>query len=518
MGIPELLGKGKIKLAILGVSGVALLSKVFGLLREMVIAEKFGTSHAYDLLLIGIAAPAFFQMVFSNATNFLVVPFLSKRLGDNPNGIGWRSFWKAFDSLLGISLLLGITVMLAAPALVRLIAPSLSPGDFEQGVFYCRMISIIIVLGFIESLLRSALNVKKVFVYPAVGAIILNLSIIIIIYLFAEELSVASLILAFFLGHFLQVIFLSFKLAGFGIVQHFEWKLFDKEVLQILNVGGVVVLVELLIRSYFLIDRHFASALEPGVISALSYAGLLMMLPVNIVGSSIASVTFPYLSEKGSQEHISDFAHLLHKTIRFSLVMGIPCSIFYIMFARELTAAAFFRGAFDLNSLELTSQILILLAPNLLFLFFTSILLQACYSAGRQKAVLLIAIIAITSKAILAGLFSHFFGYRGIALSITAVEFLTMAMMIFLLFRDKRITGLKNLLNLAGKTLAISLPIIGLGLIFKSFPDFDMGAGIISKFRIIPAAVTSFIIFMGLGYWIKLDEVRTLTGYFKRGN
>ncbi len=508
-------GGGKIRLAILGVSGVAIFSKIFGLLREMVIADKFGTSHEYDLFLIGVAAPSFFQMVLANATNYIMVFFLSKNLTDTQDGTNWRSFWKAFNSLLVISLLLGGLIALLAPVLVRLIAPGLSVEDFGHGVFYCRAVSILIVLCFIESLVRSALNVKKIFVYPALGSIILNLSIIVIISLFAGRLSVVSLLLALFLGHLLQIIFLLFKLSEFRLARDFEFKFFDKEVAKILNVGGIVILVELLIRSYFLIDRHFASDLEPGVVSALSYAGLLALLPASVVGGSIASVTFPYLSERGSREQIPEFANLLHKTIRFSLVVGIPCSLFYIMFAKELTAAAFFRGAFDLNSLQLTSQVLVYMSPYLLFVFFTPVFLQACYSAARHRAVLLIAVVAIGMKVALTGLFKNLFGFRGIAISITTVEFLTMAMMTYILIHNKRMISLKDLALTAGKTLIISLPIIGLSLIFRNFPEFSMHMELMSKFRVIPAAVASFIIFIGLGYWMKLDEVRALIGYLK---
>jgi len=504
-------------MAVLGVSGIALFSKAFGLLREMVIADKFGTSHQYDLLLIGIAVPSFFQMVFSNATNFLIVPFLSRRFKENQNREDWGGFWKAFNTLFVMSLLLGLIVALGAPALVRLIAPSLSNADYTLGVFYCRVISVLISLGFVEALLRSALNVKKIFVYPAIGAIILNLSIIIIISILANELSVSSLILALILGHLLQVIFLSLKLAGYGIGKYFELKILDKDVLHIARVGGIVILVELLIRSYFLVDRHYASNFEPGVVSALSYAGLLVMLPISIVGASLASVTFPYLSEKCGNDDIPDFANLLHKTVRFSLVIGIPCVIFYIMFARELTAAAFFRGAFDLRSLELTSRILIYMSPYLLFLFFTPVLLQTCYSVGHQKAVLLIAIITVTAKVVLTGLFSRIFGFRGIALSISAVEFIMLGLMCLVLIRDKRLYGSRDLLMIAAKAILISIPIIGIGLLFKGLPEFARNMDIISRFRVVPAAIISFIIFMGLGYLIKIDEIHAIVGYFRGG-
>jgi putative peptidoglycan lipid II flippase len=509
--------EGKIRGAVLGVSGAAILSKAFGFLREATIADRFGTFPQYDLLLVGIAAPIFLNMAISNAANFLIVPFLSKSFVEGGLESGWKKFWRLFFTLLAVSLAAAAATFAAAPLLVKIIAPSLEIQDMEKGIWYCRLISGLITLGFVETILRSALNVRKVFVYPAIGSIILNITIIVVIAVLSKTLSVLSLILAMYVGHLATIIFLSARLAGLGLMRHFEARIFDPEITRALGAGGAIIAVEFLMRSYFMVDRHFASELESGVISGLSYAGLLIMLPISVAGASIATVTFPYLSDRAGKKRSLEFVSLLNKAIRISIALGIPCSIFYAMFAREITAAAFFRGAFDGASLELTSRLLTFMSPQILFLFLAPLLLQACYSTGRQKTVLVVAVISIIAKLALAWALSRLFNYPGIALSIAAIEALMTVLMLCVLARDNKVSEAKRAATTAIKAAFASVPIVAIGLAAKSLPEINQGADIISKFRIIPIGVVSSFFFYLLSRLIRLDEIRFATPFTKGG-
>jgi putative peptidoglycan lipid II flippase len=499
--------EARIRQAIIGVSGIAILSKLLGFLREMVIAERFGTSRQYDILLIGIAAPIFFNLVLVNATNFLVVPFLSKKMSQDSNS-GWRSFWSLANSFLIIVILLVLAIIAAAPLLVKIVGPSLAGDSLQNGILYCRIISLLVLLGFLESFFRSALNVKKEFVYPATGTIILNVIAISIIYLFSGSMSVMAILIGLLVGSFCQVLFLFLKLLGFKVSRHFHMTLFDADARGLLAVGGMIIIVELISRTYFLIDRFYASDLAPGVVSALNYGSLLVMLPVSVAGLAIANVTFPYLSDRLHGDQPGRFAELLRSTIQLSLVVGVPCGIFYLFFAHELTAAVFLRGAFDLDSLAMTSRLLIFLVPHLVSLFLYSILIQACYASGRQKYVLVIAVAAVILKFIMTGIFKELLNYSGIALATSVVEVLTLGLLMMVLARDNQIVGVRTHLVTLGKVVLASLPMMAIGIYYLSLPDFVVGMNLIRKMRVVPAFIFSAIGFVMIGYMIRIPEVR----------
>jgi len=501
-------GVGGIKQAIFGVSGVVLVSKLLGFIREMVIAERFGTSLEYDIFLIAIAAPIFFNVVIVRAINFLAVPFLSRKLSGEGSDNDPREIWSVLNSLFAVVLSIIVFLVLAAPLLVRLIGPDLDGEKLSRGVFYCRAISILVFFGFAESFLRSALNVKKYFVYPAFGTIVLNLVAISVIYIFSGELSVAAILLGLILGYFLQVVFLLSKVWNISIFDKFRLTMFGPEVRKVLSIGGVIIAVEFLVSTYFLIDRYFASGMQEGVVSALNYCSLLIMLPVSIVGFAIASVIFPYLSENATSDKLDRFRNMLHSALSMALVVGLPCAIFYFFFAEELTAAVFLRGAFDLYSLEITSNILIMLAPYLVCLFVYTILVQSCYSAGRQKAVFVIAVVSIVVKFFLTWWFKTLFDYPGIGMATSVVQIFTVLMLSVLLIRANRLGDLGRLSLTTIKVLAASTPILATGYFFGQLPDFVAGMSLPSKLRVIPAGLISFLGFVIIGYLAKVDIIR----------
>jgi putative peptidoglycan lipid II flippase len=504
--------ESRIRQAIFGVSGIAILSKLLGFVREMVIAERFGTSHEYDILLIAIAAPIFFNLVVANATNFLTVPFLSRQMTGNSGDRGWRGFWEIGNSLGLIVALIVVGIVLAAPVLVKVVGPNLTGAELSDGIFYCRAIAALVFLAFLESYFRSALNVKKEFVYPAAGTIILNTIAISSIYLFSGKMSVMAIILGLLAGTFCQVLFQFARLIGFRVIRDFHLRFWGRNTKSLFAVGGMIIIIELLSRSYFMIDRYFAGGLKIGVVSALHYSSLLVMLPVSVAGMAVAAVTFPHLSDRANDSNPEGFANLLYSTLRLSLIIGLSCGIFYLIFARELTAAIFFRGAFDINSLDMTSKILVYLVPHLVCLFLYTILLQSCYAAGKQKLVAAMAVIALLLKFTLTGFLKNLINYPGIALATSLAEIAVVAMMIYILRREHRIINLGKLSVLIIKVVIASIPMIAIGYYYKSLPDFSSGMPLLSKFRVIPAGVISGLSFLPMAYWLRIMEIREMMG------
>lgn len=501
-----------IRKAIFGVTGIVLISKLFGFIREMVIAERFGTSFEYDVFLIAIAGPVFFNLVVMHSTNYFAVPYLTKKIMVPADRADWRDIWSVFNTLVAIVLMIVAFIFLLAPYLVGIFGRNLEAESFERAVFYCRGASVLVLLGFLESFLRSGLNVLKRFVYPALGTIVLNIVIISIIYSLSAELSVTALLVGLIVGTSVQVIFLSLRLFNVRFLKCFNLRIFGHEMKNILAVGGAIVMVELLSRTYFLIDRYFAAGMMEGVVSALNYCSLLVMFPISIIGFSIASVTFPYLSERAGNDTAGEFVSLLKSALRLSLAIGLPCGIFYMAFAEDIIGAVFFRGAFDLSSLEITSNILITLGPYMVCLFLYTILLQACYSLGHQKSVVLVAVSGVVLKFILTAVFKNIFDYPGIGMASSVVYVVSAGMLIFILRRDGRIENLRWFFSAAGKVIVASIPMLIIAYFYSRLPDFEDGMSLLARIRVIWAAGPSLLLFVLIGYIIKVDEIRSFWG------
>jgi putative peptidoglycan lipid II flippase len=505
-----------LKRTVFGVSGIIVTSKILGFVREMVIAERFGTSLEYDVYLIAVAIPIFFNLVIVRSVNFLTVPLLSKKILSSVTSSDKREISSFFNSLLMVVFVIILAVILSAPLAIKAVGSNLQGESYESAILYYRLFSLVLLFTFLESFFRSALNVKKKFAYPAAGNVILNVVLIFLIYILSGKFSVASILIGLLVGSFIQVVFLALKLLNFDYLNFFSLKLFNRDVRKAMLVGAVIVAVEMLSNTYFLIDRYFASGMAEGVVSALNYCSMLVMLPVSIIGLTVASVSFPFLSERAAANNKKDFTALLNSVLKLSLAISIPCGVFYMVFAKEITAAAYFRGAFNLKSLLLTSEILTYLAPYLICLFLYTILIQACYSIGYQKAILVICVISVLLKFFLTWLLTSMYDYIGIPIAASIVQSITILSLISVLVYFKRLKDITNLLKTVGKLIIASTPIVVVGLYYLNLPEFHSGMNIIDKLRVVPAAIFSFIGFTLLGYLLKIDQVQDVLTKFKR--
>jgi peptidoglycan biosynthesis protein MviN/MurJ (putative lipid II flippase) len=166
----------------------------------------------------------------------------------------------------------------------------------------------------------------------------------------------------------------------------------------------------------------------------------------------------------------------------------------------------------------MTSRILVTLAPYLICLFLYTILIQSCYSYGRQRAVLVIALISVALKFILTALFKNWWDYMGIGLASSAVQISTLVFLLVILVRDRRLSGLRSLAIPIARVIAASIPILAVAYICRGMPDFTTGMSLTSKLRVVPAAIISFLAFILVGYLVNIEHVReVLTRLRRRG-
>ena len=404
----------------------------------MVIADKFGTSADYDLYLIATILPALFYGILNYAGFYLLVPYFSKRLSERQGGDSvenWRSIWPVINLNVVLSLTVTLIVILAAPLVMKIWTGGFSDAMFARVVFFSRLTAVAVVLGTTEAFMRAFLNVKKIFVYPAAGYIVFNLFSITSIILLYQKLSVGAVAFGWIGGLLLQNLYLLARLRGFEPFKGFRQTLYNSDVRMLLQTAGILFAVELVNRSYFMIDRYFAVDFGEGVVSALNYSQVLVQLPDAIVGFAIGSVLFPMFSES-FEAGGSRFGVLYQKTVSLAVMLAVPLAVVFYVNAEEIIYLVFFRGVFDAESVAITSTMLRPHALSIVALFVVSTSIRACYAGNWAKQVLWFTIMLFATKWIATALLSRWFGYGGItaATSLALIAF-ALSMLIFLTFR-----------------------------------------------------------------------------------
>ena len=122
--------------SVLGVAGVVFLSRILGFVREMVIADRFGTSEIYDLYLIGLMLPALMYGVINFAGVYFFVPYITKRLNHSKSSQGgWQAIWPVINSTHLISFLITAVLILCAPYIMKIWASEYSAEQFTKIIF-----------------------------------------------------------------------------------------------------------------------------------------------------------------------------------------------------------------------------------------------------------------------------------------------------------------------------------------------------------------------------------------------
>jgi putative peptidoglycan lipid II flippase len=100
----------------------------------------------------------------------------------------------------------------------------------------------------------------------------------------------------------------------------------------------------------FVVNTILASALPAGAIAALAYAWRVMLLPVGVVGQSLATAVFPTFSAQTARQELGDFRDTFSMTLRATLYLTIPATVGLIVLGAPYIALLFQRGQFDARS------------------------------------------------------------------------------------------------------------------------------------------------------------------------
>ncbi len=413
---------GRAAKAVFGVAGVLLISRLLGFIREIVIADIFGTSAQYDMYLLATMLPALAYGVLNFASIYLFVPYLSRKMDASTNddsSTGWADVWPATNMAILTALGVAAAIALLAPLLMKIWAHNYLAADFDTIVLYCRLMAIMVVLGTTEAFMRAYLNVKRIFTYPAAGYIVFNVFCVLAIIVLNRQLSVGAIALGWLGGLFVQNIYLLIRILSFKPFEKFVRTVFNKDTSAILATGTILIIIELINRSYFLIDRYIAPKFGEGVISALNYSQVVIQLPDSIIGLAIGAVVFPMFSEASGDSSQKRFGDVYQKAVTGALFLAVPIAAFFYVNAGDLVYLLFHRGQFDMTSVELTTTVLKPFTPSIVALFVISTSIRACYSGGWAKQVLVFAAIVFAIKYAATILLPQWIGYAGITVATT---------------------------------------------------------------------------------------------------
>jgi putative peptidoglycan lipid II flippase len=399
---------------------MTLLSRILGLVRDMVLARFFAVSMVMDAFLVANRIPNMLRRFFAEgAFSQGFVPVMA-RYREKHSHDEAREFVDAiagtFATVLFVVTLIGVV---AAPVLVAIVAPGFigDGGDFELATMMLRFTFPYLFFVSLTAFAGGMLNTYGRFAVPAFTPVILNVALIASVYFLAPYLDEPGMALAYavFVAGILQLLLqIPFLMQIRALPRpKLNWQH-----------AGVRSSMRLMLPAIFgssvaqvnvLIGGMIASLLGVGKISLLYYSDRLMEFPLGLFGIALATVTLPYLSRQFSNGAHDEFAATIDWSMRLVLLIATPAAAGLIVLAEPLVATIFYGGAFSADDVQMTALALQAFAIGLVGFSFVKILAPAYFARHDTRTPVRIALIAMAVNLVVSIFLAWYLTKQGYA-------------------------------------------------------------------------------------------------------
>ncbi len=379
------------------VSAMTLVSRVLGMVRDMVIAAYFGSGLAADAFVIAFRIPNFLRRLFAEgAFAQAFVPVLSEYRSKRPLAEVQALVNRTFGMLalvLGLVTLVGV---LAAPELAMLFAPGFrdDPEKMALAGSLLRITFPYLLLISLTAFTAGILNTYGQFGVPAFTPVLLNLCMIGATVFLSPwfDQPVTALAWGVFIAGLAQLGFQLPWVARLGLLPRPEIRPRDDGVRRILWLMVPALLGVSVSQINLLLDTVLASFLQSGSVAWLYYADRLSELPLGAFGIAIGTVILPSLSRLHAGEDHQSFAATLDWALRMVLLVGIPAALALGVLATPLIAGLFFYGAMTERAVQQSAAALEAYALGVLAFMLVKVLAPGFYARQDMKTPVRIAI------------------------------------------------------------------------------------------------------------------------------
>jgi len=457
------------------VSTMTLVSRVLGLVRDVVVANLMGAGAAADVFFFANKIPNFLRRLFAEgAFSQAFVPVLTECHASEDidktrlliaRASGTLGVIVTVVTLLGVLGSGVVTALFGAGWFLDWLNDGPSAPKFELASLLLKITFPYLWFITFVALSGAILNTLGKFAVSSFTPVFLNVAIIGCAWFLAPNLDQPEIGLAVgvFLGGLIQFLFQIPFLYKEGMLVKPQWGWNDPGVTKIRTLMIPALFGVSVSQINLLFDTFIASFLMTGSISWLYYSDRLLEFPLGLFGIAIATVILPALSRKHVEKSSEHFSHTMDWGVRMVLLLGIPAMLGLMVLAKPMLMVLFMRGEFSPIDVEQASLSLLAYASGLLNFMLIKVLAPGYYARQDTKTPVRYGIIAMLTNMVFNAIFAYLYGYVGLAMA-TALSALVNAALLYRglhranVYRISRTTLLFVLrLALAGAVMAAAL-------------------------------------------------------------
>ena len=397
-------------------------SRLLGLLRSVAIADAFGTEAELSAYWVAFRLPDLVFQVLAGATlSAAFIPTFSRSLLGGGEAAAWRLASSVLNLIAIATAVAAAVAFLLAPWIVPLLAPGLGEETGQQAelrslaVELTRLMLLSPMLFGISGMVTGILNARQHFLAPAVAPMIYNASILFGALVLAEPLGVHGLAWGVVIGATGHLLIQLPALSFVGMRWRPALDVGSEGVREVLRLMGPRVLGLAAAQLNFIVVIFFASFVSDAAISAVTFAFLMAMLPVGIVGMAISTAVFPSLSQQAAADQLPALRASVAGSLRMILFLAVPASIGLIVLAEPAVRLLLERGAFDATATDLVVAALVFYAIGVAGHAAIEILSRGFYALADTATPVQFAVLGVVLNIALCAALVGPFGVRGLA-------------------------------------------------------------------------------------------------------
>ncbi|WP_171497524.1 murein biosynthesis integral membrane protein MurJ [Acinetobacter bereziniae] len=396
------------------VSAMTMLSRVLGLVRDMVLLNVFGAGKDFDTFVVAFRIPNFFRRLFAEgAFSQAFIPILTEYKTTKLHAEVQILISRVFGCLLMVMSLLTLISMIIAPVILYVYAPGFhsDPAKFDLAVDMFRLTIPYLMFMSLTAFASSILNSYGSFASPAFSPVLLN---------------VAMIAGAWWLTPYMAepIMALGWAVVAAGVLQLAIQipELWKKKLLIPPKVDfkheGVDRILKLMLPALFgvsvtqinlLLNTIWASFMQDGSVSWLYSAERMTELPLGLIGVAIGTVILPSLSVSKAEQDQAKFRRMLDWAARIIVLVGVPASIALFMLSTPIIQALFQHGAFDARDTQMTALALQCMSGGVLAFMLIKVFAPGFYAIQDTKTPVRVGLMAVAANAILNIIFIGIF-------------------------------------------------------------------------------------------------------------
>lgn len=490
------------------------LSRVMGLVREMVIAGVAGADAAVDAYRVAFIVPEILNHIL--ASGFLSVTFIpifSRYLAEQRDAEGWRVF-SLILTVFGAFLLALIAVAeVYTPALIGLLAPGRSdPVFLAMAVRMTRIILPAQLFFFAGGLLMAVQFAREQFFIPALAPLVYNLGIILGGLLLAARFGMEGfawgVLGGALLGNFGIQIWGARKV-GMHFAPVWDWR--HADLWQYLRLTLPLMFGLTMMFSTEIFTKFFGSYLPAGSIAWIEYAMRIMLMLVAFFGQAVGVASYPFMARMAAEGRMDDMNQLLNDALRY-LCIVLPFAVLIIVLREEVVTLLYMRGKFTRADVVMTAPVLGCLMLGAVAFASQTVVNRGFYAMQNTLLPAVYGTLAVILSIPLYYAGMHWMGLKGVGLAVSVSAIGQVAIMYAVWNRRSRNSGSGQVYRFFLKMIVLSIPLAGLLMVLRGWlvnvVDTHTFYGSFLTAVALSSAFLLFLIF--LGYAFRIHEITVL--------